>query len=53
VVVGSETFTGDLATRLGLRRVALVEGRSLTSCRPSLVMARPLLRSQLANAVIR
>jgi ABC-type Fe3+-hydroxamate transport system substrate-binding protein len=100
MVVGSATFTGDLAARLGLRnvyadhaeryphvtledvaarepdivvlpdepyqftaadgpemfpgrRVALVEGRSLTWYGPSLVTARELLRSQLAAARIR
>ncbi len=99
MVVGSQTFTGDLAARLGLRnvygnhqeryphvtledvaerqpdiivlpdepyqftaadgpemfpgrRVALVEGRSLTWYGPSLVTARELLRSQLAAARI-
>jgi len=99
MVVGSETFTGDLAARLGLRnvygnhqdryphvtledvaarqpgiivlpdepyqftaadgpemfpgrRVALVEGRSLTWYGPSLVTARDLLQSQLAAARI-
>lgn len=100
MVVGSETFTGDLAARLGLlnvyadhqdryphvtledvaarepdlivlpdepyqftaadgpemfpgRRVALVEGRSLTWYGPSLVTARELLESQLARARVR
>jgi hypothetical protein len=97
MVVGSQTFTGDLAARLGLgnvygdhperyphvsledlearqpelvvlpdepyqftaadgpemfpgRRVALVEGRSLTWYGPSLVTARSLLLAQLAAA---
>jgi ABC-type Fe3+-hydroxamate transport system substrate-binding protein len=97
MVVGSGTFTGDLAARLGLanvyadhperyphvsladldarepdivvlpdepyqftaadgpemftgRRVALVEGRSLTWYGPSLVTARARLRAQLAQA---
>jgi ABC-type Fe3+-hydroxamate transport system substrate-binding protein len=97
IVVGSDTFTGDLAARLGLdnvygshpgryphvtlddiaarqpdivvlpdepyvfgpadgpeaftgRRVALVEGRSLTWYGPSLVTARGLLDRQLAAA---
>jgi hypothetical protein len=97
MVVGSATFTGDVAARLGLdnvyrddpgrypkvdladlaarrpdvvvlpdepyafsatdgpemfpgRRVALVEGRSLTWYGPSLVTARPLLAAQLAAA---
>jgi len=97
MVVGSDTFTGDLAARLGLRnvfadhqdryphvsledlharrpelvvlpdepyqfsaadgpeafpgrRVALVEGRSLTWYGPSLVSARSLLLAQLADA---
>jgi ABC-type Fe3+-hydroxamate transport system substrate-binding protein len=97
MAVGSATFTGDVAARLGLRnvyqdhpdryphvsledlaarkpdiivlpdepyafsagdgpemftgrRVALVEGRSLTWYGPSLVTARPLLLSQLAAA---
>lgn len=97
MVVGSDTFTGDVAARLGLhnvygdhreryprvdlddiarrkadlvvlpdepyqfsasdgpeafpgRRVALVEGRSLTWYGPSLVTARSLLLSQLAEA---
>lgn len=97
MVVGSDTFAGDVAARLGLRnvyadhadryphvtlddvaarrpdvivlpdepyqftatdgpemfpgqRVALVEGRSLTWYGPSLVTARPLLLSQLAEA---
>ena len=97
MVVGSGTFTGDVASRLGLdnvygdhpdryphvsledlserrpelivlpdepyrftagdgpemftgRRVALVEGRSLTWYGPSLVNARSLLLSQLASA---
>jgi ABC-type Fe3+-hydroxamate transport system substrate-binding protein len=97
MVVGSATFTGDLAARLGLdnvyaeheeryphvtlediaarrpdvivlpdepyaftpadgpemfpgRRVALVEGRSLTWYGPSLVTARQLLTSQLSHA---
>jgi hypothetical protein len=96
MVVGSDTFTGDVAARLGLRnvygnhperyprvdlddlrardpeivvlpdepyrfsaadgpemfrgrRVALVEGRSLTWYGPSLVAARSLLLSQLAD----
>ena len=99
MVVGSATFTGDVAARLGLRnvygddpgryprvdlddlaarrpdvivlpdepypfsvddgpemfpgrRVALVEGRSLTWYGPSLVTARSVLRSQLAAAGI-
>jgi len=99
MVVGSATFTGDVAARLGLRnvyggdpdryprvdlddlvgrrpdvivlpdepypfsaddgpemfpgrRVALVEGRSLTWYGPSLVTARAVLRSQLAAAGI-
>lgn len=99
MVVGSATFTGDLAARLGLgnvyaghqdrypqvtledlaarapelivlpdepypftagdgpemfagRRVALVEGRSLTWYGPSLVTARALLLSQLAAAPV-
>ena len=99
MVVGSSTFTGDVAARLGLRnvyadhqdryprvtleelsarqpdivvlpdepyhftaadgpemfqgrRVALVEGRSLTWYGPSLVTARSLLLSQLADARI-
>jgi hypothetical protein len=97
MVVGSATFTGDVAARLGLdnvyrddpgrypkvdladltargpelvvlpdepypfsagdgpemfpgRRVALVEGRSLTWYGPSLVTARSLLAAQLAAA---
>jgi ABC-type Fe3+-hydroxamate transport system substrate-binding protein len=99
MVVGSDTFTGDVAARLGLRnvygdhperyphiglddlkerqpdivvlpdepyvfsasdgpemftgrRVALVEGRSLTWYGPSLVTARSLLLSQLAAASV-
>jgi hypothetical protein len=97
MVVGSDTFAGDVAARLGLRnvygdhreryprvdlddigkrkaglivlpdepyqfsasdgpeafpgrRVALVEGRSLTWYGPSLVTARSVLLSQLAQA---
>jgi ABC-type Fe3+-hydroxamate transport system substrate-binding protein len=99
MIVGSATFTGDIAARLGLRnvyedhpdryphvtledlsarqpdiivlpdepyqfsasdgpemfrrrRVALVEGRSLTWYGPSLVTARSLLLSQLAAASV-